>query len=133
MSVMDNLKKLSQSETVKAAGASVAEVAKTFGENVKADRAAHPQEATPADASLTDKATAAAKEWGGGVLRRSVEATAGSESVAKAKDSLSEAATEVRTTFGTKGGVQQPKPSADDSVVEGEVISSDDPGQSPYA
>ncbi|MCQ9341178.1 hypothetical protein NQ028_08515 [Corynebacterium phoceense] len=131
MSVMDNLKKLSQSETVKAAGASVAEVAKTFGENVKADRAAHPQEATPADASLKDKATAAAKEWGG-VLRRSVEATAGSESVAKAKDSLSEAATEVRTTFGTKG-VQQPKPSADDSVVEGEVISSDDPGQSPYA
>ncbi|MCQ9348731.1 hypothetical protein NQ023_09680 [Corynebacterium phoceense] len=131
MSVMDNLKKLSQSETVKAAGTSVVEVAKAFGENVKADRAAHPQEATPADASLTDKATAAAKEWGG-VLRRSVEATAGSESVAKAKDSLSEAATEVRTTFGTKG-VQQPKPSADDSVVEGEVISSDDPGQSPYA
>ncbi len=131
MSVMDNLKKLSQSDTVKAAGASVAEVAKTFGENVKADRAAHPQEATPADASLKDKATAAAKEWGG-VLRRSVETTAGSESVAKAKDSFSEAATEVRTTFGTKE-VQQPKPSADDSVVEGEVISSDDPGQSPYA
>lgn len=131
MSVMDNLKKLSKSETVKAAGASVAEVAKTFGENVKADRAAHPQEATPADASLKDKATAAAKEWGG-VLRRSVEATAGSESVAKAKDSFSEAATEVRTTFGTKE-VQQPESSADDSVVEGEVISSDDPGQSPYA
>ena len=77
---------------IKEAGASAMGVAKEFTDRFREDRTTHAADKPEVgeDASLVDKAKAAAKDYGGS-LRRAVEGTKDSESFNAAKDNFGQA------------------------------------------